>query len=584
MHCHAVGGVYMKKWISLFLTLILAACFSSVLAETDVYDVGDKVENFTITTYDGKTYSLYESLENHELVLLNFWASWCSPCMHEVPFMQEAYEQMEGRVEIFSVNIEASDTDEDIKAIAEEHSITFPLARDTIGLKNIFPSDYIPMMILIDGNATIVYIDSGARSSTEEFIHFFETYLGRKPDVAAESEATLAAQLNAEGGDIRFFNSEDEYAWPMVAAEVDGRSVVVSSNGNKPVSYASVKAEVTADIGDALVIEFKTSSEPVLDLMKICVNNEVVKVFGGMHDWMTYAHPFTKSGVQEIEINYVKGENINYGEDCIWIDTVKVVDASEALSILNENPAYPTHDEVSLELVAPNAKKVLIFDPYNLMDSMFGDHEAYILFDDQAEFVFGITNEFDPELTFLYTDYDMGIEMVTSLQSDENGFYHVYTGCDSADTTGYSYSTAYLYADPALDPETAIVYFMDEANLDMWINRLTIDPANPPVWTYEEDLENGEDVIAVEEAAYDYVVTVADQNGAPVSGVMLQVCDDSLCSVYVTDENGQSAFSVLPGAWEMHILMLPEGYEGKTDEIIPLAAGGEELEIVVNKK
>ena len=52
----------------------------------------------------------------------------------------------------------------------------------------------------------------------------------------------------------------------------------------------------------------------------------------------------------------------------------------------------------------------------------------------------------------------------------------------------------------------------------------------------------------------------------------------------VSDENGVCAFSVLPNAWEMHILMLPEGYEGDMETVWTLAPNGEEIEIVVEKK
>ena len=42
--------------------------------------LGDGIADFTFTAYDGKTYSLYETLEEKKMVLINLWASWCGPC------------------------------------------------------------------------------------------------------------------------------------------------------------------------------------------------------------------------------------------------------------------------------------------------------------------------------------------------------------------------------------------------------------------------------------------------------------------------------------------------------------------------
>lgn len=80
-----------------------------------------------------------------------------------------------------------------------------------------------------------------------------------------------------------------------------------------------------------------------------------------------------------------------------------------------------------------------------------------------------------------------------------------------------------------------------------------------------------------------YTITFTDQHGAPVSGVMAQVCNDDTCMVYTSDTNGICAFELAPYAYEMHILKLPEGYSGDTETIVTLHENGGKITISLSK-
>ena len=72
------------------LTMLLCMVSACAFAEGG-YKLGDKVEDFSVTLSDGSTFTLSEALTEKKAVLLNFWASWCSPCKLEMPAMNEAY-------------------------------------------------------------------------------------------------------------------------------------------------------------------------------------------------------------------------------------------------------------------------------------------------------------------------------------------------------------------------------------------------------------------------------------------------------------------------------------------------------------
>lgn len=63
-----------------------------------------------------------------------------------------------------------------------------------------------------------------------------------------------------------------------------------------------------------------------------------------------------------------------------------------------------------------------------------------------------------------------------------------------------------------------------------------------------------------EDALTEYTVTVVDEEGNPVAGVMVQLCMDA-CYPGVTDEHGAAKYSVAEADYKASLLSLPEGYE-----------------------
>lgn len=575
----------MKKFTGFILALVMLLGLTCAASADQTYVVGSKMEDFTVTTYDGKTISLYETLEEKDLVLLNIWASWCTPCRREFPFLDEAYRELSDEMEIIAVSCEPSDSDEKIGEFAKSLGLTFPMGRDMSDLLGAFKSEYIPMIALINKSAEVVYIDTGAIENKEEAVDLIKVFLYKTPNVAGSSEAELEAALNAEGAELAFRNSADESVWPMVCGEKDGRQVVKSSNAGVGESTSSVLVTVQAQAGDALVVEFKLSSEAAGDLMSITVDNEPVKVFSGERDWMTYAYAFESDGTHEVEISYTKDFYGNDGEDAVWIDTISVLPASQAQAVIAKNPVYPTFDTLTFKPTAPNVQEVEIYDSTGYLAELFGEFDAYIVNDLVTEITVGLTDEIDPECACIYSDFDASTTSILTFEQGEDGYYRKTFDMDALSKTGFSFTSFKMLPDSDADSVKALLLFADEANA---IAALGVEPAQDgaPALNEEEVIwwkyADGQEASSADESSY--TVKFVDQTGAPVSGVMLQACSDDVCIVYFSDENGVCTFSLLPGTWEMHVLMLPEGYKGDTETVWTLAEGGEEIEITLEKQ
>ena len=140
--------------------------------------LASRLEDFTFTTYDGESLSLYETLQEKDMVLINIWATWCGPCRMEFPYMEEAYEDYKDRVEIFALSCETDDTDEVLEDFAGELELSFPIGKDSAGLSYTFRVNAIPTSIVIDRFGTICFIEAGSQTSADSFRRLFDAFTG----------------------------------------------------------------------------------------------------------------------------------------------------------------------------------------------------------------------------------------------------------------------------------------------------------------------------------------------------------------------------------------------------------------------
>lgn len=163
----------MKKRISVFLALVLVLiCVSALAAGSDM-----KLKDFTVKTIDGKDFTLSEALKDHDLVLINLWATWCPPCKMEFPFLQEAWSKNKDRVAVIALSVEPADTEAKLQSYARAVGLTFPIASaGSTGLDS-FAASGIPTTVLVDREGNVASVEIGAKVSVQEFEDLFAQYL-----------------------------------------------------------------------------------------------------------------------------------------------------------------------------------------------------------------------------------------------------------------------------------------------------------------------------------------------------------------------------------------------------------------------
>jgi thiol-disulfide isomerase/thioredoxin len=98
-----------------------------------------------LLTPDGAPLSL--AALRDKVVVVNFWATWCEPCVAEMPSLQHLRDRLAPRLEVLGVNHQEGPAR--IKGFVEKNRITFPVVRDTDGSAakawgvRIFPASFV---------------------------------------------------------------------------------------------------------------------------------------------------------------------------------------------------------------------------------------------------------------------------------------------------------------------------------------------------------------------------------------------------------------------------------------------------------
>jgi len=107
------------------VTLVLAEQPASPAAD-DPQGSTDEAPNFALNTLDGDTFRLAD--QRGDVVVLNFWATWCPPCRREIPDFVSLQKDLGDRgLQFVGVALERSAGPDEVQAFADEMNINYPI-------------------------------------------------------------------------------------------------------------------------------------------------------------------------------------------------------------------------------------------------------------------------------------------------------------------------------------------------------------------------------------------------------------------------------------------------------------------------
>lgn len=111
-------------------------------------------------------------------VLLNFWATWCSPCLKEMPDLENAYNEM-GQEKLVVLAVGMGESVEKIKAFFNKYGFTFPLLADNrMKITKLYGVRNIPVTYLIDPDGVVLGRALGVRDwANPDLLAFIDSRL-----------------------------------------------------------------------------------------------------------------------------------------------------------------------------------------------------------------------------------------------------------------------------------------------------------------------------------------------------------------------------------------------------------------------
>lgn len=335
------------------------------LPSDKLYAVGDVMYDFTFMK-DGAEVTLSQLLEEKKLVLLNFWASWCSPCKAEFPAFESVFREYGDDLEIVAMS-----TDDNATAcnnFKSDNGYTFNMVPDVNGNFYAhflsFHEGSIPCTVFIDRYGVITEYVRGGNPDSEVWKETVARYISddyvqtspsdgddgkddtveiEKPDVEMPSSSEIEAIVNGAGFGGSYTASASEYVWPWVIT--DDRTAIRPSNYGKQSSSAMINTDISLTGGQVFAfdcryaIEYDTYGTQLYDMLAVYVDGYIMQKVYGVKDGWTTVYAYTPDALSEgehtVTLAYVKDSSDGYRtfeEEFVEVKNIRIVSLEDMIS------------------------------------------------------------------------------------------------------------------------------------------------------------------------------------------------------------------------------------------------------------
>ena len=136
-----------------------------VAASAFAADTGGPAPAFTLATLEGQPGAL--SQYKGQVVMVNFWATWCGPCQQEMPLLDQMYKKYKpAGFTLIGVNVDKEAPP--VKELLARKPVSFPVLLDPANqVSKAYHVDEMPSSVIIDRKGDIRYIHRGYRPGDE---------------------------------------------------------------------------------------------------------------------------------------------------------------------------------------------------------------------------------------------------------------------------------------------------------------------------------------------------------------------------------------------------------------------------------
>ncbi|HEX6292869.1 MAG TPA: TlpA disulfide reductase family protein [Herpetosiphonaceae bacterium] len=142
------------------LLVALGGC-ASATTQPSAPVVGAAAPDFALPTLDNTTVRLSDL--KGRVVVVNFWATWCPPCVNETPRLVQWYEQHQAAgLQVIGVDTLYQDSREAVEAFAQEQQVSYPMLVDQQGdVSRQWQARQLPRSYVIDRDGVVRFVRIG---------------------------------------------------------------------------------------------------------------------------------------------------------------------------------------------------------------------------------------------------------------------------------------------------------------------------------------------------------------------------------------------------------------------------------------
>jgi peroxiredoxin len=115
------------KLLTILTTMVFAALITTGCAPP-CPNIDSEAPDFTLENVHGESISLSDF--KGKIVMVNFWATWCGPCLAEIPHFQAIYDERAGTDLVF-LAIDIQESASTVQNFVESNAVTFPVLLDS---------------------------------------------------------------------------------------------------------------------------------------------------------------------------------------------------------------------------------------------------------------------------------------------------------------------------------------------------------------------------------------------------------------------------------------------------------------------
>lgn len=173
-----VGGLYLTGWHTEVLGTLQRGLLATGLIRPDLESpvVEQMNYNFKIRQLDGSEVHMSEFKD--EVLFINLWATWCPPCIAEMPDIHDLYQAKGDEIKFLMISLDDDSSKAD--RFIERKDFEFPVYTAALGLPSVLQSNSIPTTYIVSRSGEIKVTQKGlAKYDTEEFHSFLDNLVSK---------------------------------------------------------------------------------------------------------------------------------------------------------------------------------------------------------------------------------------------------------------------------------------------------------------------------------------------------------------------------------------------------------------------